>query len=175
MAKNQNGNGGTAELTAAQAQLEAAQTAVQTAQATALAGYKTRLGEIDAERKTIVGQIRALGGRAGGTRGRRSSGTSNARASNDISLKEAVAVVLRDAKGPMSPTEVAAQVEKNGYKTDSPNYPTMVSQTLSTLANLRVGKSAVASNPKRGEWVAGSATAVKAYIADPSKAVEAAD
>jgi hypothetical protein len=175
MAKNQNGNGGTAELTAAQTELEAAQAKLDTARETALAGFKTRLSEIDAERKTVVGQIQALGGKARGTRGRRSTSGTNARASNEMSLKEAVATVLRDAKGPLSPTEVAAAVNKLGYKTDAENYSTMVSQTLSNLAKLRIGKSAVASNPKRGEWVAGSATAIKAYIADPSKAVEATE
>lgn len=148
------------------ASVTAANEAAAQASASARQALEARLAEIDEERETLVGQLRSLGGKASGKRARQSK-----RASNDTSLILAVATALSVAKGPLSPTEVCEAVQKAGYKTSSENYAQMVSQALSNLKNLRMGKSPVAVNAARGEWTAGSG--MTRYLASPDDAVQA--
>lgn len=164
MAKG-NGNGnGSVSLEDAQAQVEAAQAALETARAASLASAQSRLAELDAERATVIEQIKGLGGKT--SKPRKSSGT---RASNEISLITAVAMALT-AKRAQSPTQIAEKVRKNGYESNAENFPTMVAQSLSKLSNLRMGKSPVVVRPERAQYQAGSG--MEAYLADPAAAVE---
>ena len=75
------------------------------------------------------GGRRAGGGRAGGGR----------RPRNEMNLADALATALKSAT--MSVTEVAEAVQKAGYKTTSPNFRTIVNQTLVKDARFkRVGR-----------------------------------
>lgn len=150
----------------------AAAAALSEANAAALTAAQARLTEIDAEREALVATIATLGGEVATPRkGRkaRKAGRTGKRATNSISLREAVARALSDK--PQSPTDIQEAVVKAGYKTSSPNFPQMVAQHLSNLGGLRMGKSPVAVNEDRGLWTAGSG--MERYLADPSAAVEA--
>ena len=113
----------------------------------------------------MAAQIKELGGKAGKAT-RKSSGS---RASNDVSLITAVATALSTSKKPLSTTEVCEAVKAGGYKTSAENYPTMVAQSLSKLANLRMGKSPVCVRVDRGQYQAGSG--MDAYLANPEDAI----
>lgn len=76
---------------------------------------RARLAEVEAE-------IASLGGPAGVTGGGR------ARHKNDSNLADALAQVL--AQKTLSVTEAAEAVRKAGYRTTSPNFRTIVNQTL---------------------------------------------
>lgn len=178
MARNSNGSGTAAvagSVTAALASVAAQAAALATAQTAALEQANARLAEINTERDGLIAQIRELGGsapRASGTRGRgRPRGSTGSRASNDVSLITAVATHMLNAKGPQTVTQVCEGVQKQGYTTDSDNFSTMVSQSLSRLKALRMGtaKSALVQNPDRGQWTAGSGLA--AYLKNPDAAV----
>lgn len=162
MAKGNTQNGSTVSLADAQAQVEAAQATLEAARATSLASAQARLAELDAERATVQAQIKELGGTV--RKARKSSGT---RASNEISLITAVAQALT-AKRAQTTTQICEKVKKNGYNTTAENYPTMVAQSLSKLANLRMGKSPVVVRPERGQYQAGSG--MEAYLANPEAA-----
>lgn len=164
MAKGNTQNGSTVSLADAQAQVEAAQAALETARQASLASATARLAELDAERATVAAQIKELGGKVGKAT-RKSSGS---RASNDVSLITAVATALSTSKKPLSTTEVCEAVKAVGYKTSAENYPTMVAQSLSKLANLRMGNSPVVVRPERGQYRAGSG--MTRYLANPDNA-----
>lgn len=153
-------NGSTVSLADAEAQMAAAQAALETARSAGLASAKARLAEIDAERATVQAQIKSLGGtvRKGGRK---------SRASNEVSLITAVAQSLT-AKRAQTTTQICEKVKKNGYNTTAENYPTMVAQSLSKLANLRMGKSPVCVRVDRGQYQAGSG--MDAYLANPEDA-----
>lgn len=163
MAKGNTQNGSTVSLADAQAQMEAAQAALETARQASLSSAQARLAELDAERATVQAQIKELGGTV--RKARKSSG---ARASNEISLITAVATALSGSKKPLSTTEICEAVKANGYKTSAENYTTMVAQSLSKLANLRMGNSPVVVRPERGQYRAGSG--MTRYLANPDNA-----
>lgn len=178
---DQNGNGnGNGSVQTLIATATAAAAALSEANAAALSAAQARLTEIDAERETLVATIATLGGETGTEAPRKARKTRKAakpakaartgkRATNSVSLREAVARALSDK--PQSPTEIQEAVVKAGYKTSSPNFSQMVAQHLSNLGGLRMGKSPVAVNEDRGLWTAGSG--MERYLADPSAAVEA--
>ena len=156
-----------ADTTAVLDAVTAANEAAASAAADARKALEARLAEIDSERETLVEQLKSLGGSA-----RKRTRKNAQRASNDVSLITAVATCLSKAKGPLTPTQVCENVIKAGYKTNSDNYPQMVSQALSTLKGLKMGvKSPVATNVVRGEWLAGSG--MERYLANPEAAKEA--
>ena len=166
------GNGDSVQTLIATA-LSAA-TALSEANAAALSAAQSRLAEIDSERESLVEIIAQLGGTSVTPRkGRKTSkgARTGKRATNSISLREAVARVLSDK--PQSPTDIQEAVMKSGYKTNSPNFPQMVAQHLSNLGRLRMGKSPVAVNEERGLWSAGSG--MDRYLADPENAVAIED
>jgi hypothetical protein len=70
-------------------------------------------------------KIAALGGPAGGTKARRGGGT---RPTNKEGLAESLARLLKGRS--MNVTGAAAAVQKAGYLTASPNFRTIVNQTL---------------------------------------------
>jgi len=147
--------------------------ALTKANAEALAAANSRLTDLDAEREELIKAITSLGGEVTTRKVRkgRKANRTGARASNSISLREAVARSLTDT--PQSPTEIQEKVVKQGYETGSPNFAQMVSQHLSNLGKLRMGKSPVAINEDRGLWKAGSG--MERYLANPDNAVEAED
>lgn len=175
MASDQNGNG-TGSVQTLIATAAAAAAALSQANAAALSAAQSRLTEIDAERETLVATIATLGGdgdsngkvhKTRKTKTKNSKARTGNRATNSISLREAVARSLSNK--PQSPTEIQEAVLKAGYSTDSPNFAQMVAQHLSNLGGLRMGKSPVAVNEERGLWTAGSG--MERYLADPSAAV----
>lgn len=151
----------------------AATAALTKANDEALTAAKSRLSELDSEREGLIETIASLGGEVTTRKVRkgRKANRTGARASNSISLREAVARSLTDT--PQSPTEIQEKVVKQGYETGSPNFAQMVSQHLSNLGKLRMGKSPVAINEDRGLWKAGSG--MERYLANPDNAVEAED
>ncbi len=72
----------------------------------------------------IESQLASLGAGPGQSRG----GGGGTRARNDMNLVEALAKTLTGKT--MGVTEVAEAVQKNGYRTSSPNFRTIVNQTL---------------------------------------------
>jgi hypothetical protein len=64
----------------------------------------------------------------GGTSGRAEWGGRRTRARNEVNLIDALAEILKGKT--MSVTEAAEAVQKNGYKTTSPNFRTMVNAAL---------------------------------------------
>jgi hypothetical protein len=81
-----------------------------------------RLADLDA-------QIAANGGSAGGRSGwSRSGGGARTRARNESNLLEALQALLKGKT--MSVTDAADAVQKAGYQTTSPNFRTIVNQTL---------------------------------------------
>lgn len=94
-----------------------------------LARRQKKLRALERRRATLVRRIDALdeqiaahGGSAGSTRGMGS------RARNDQSLGEALAGVLKGKT--MSVTDAARAVVESGYRTNSPNFRTMVNAAL---------------------------------------------
>lgn len=164
------GNGTVGNVSTLLADAANAAKALSEANGLALAAAQARVAELDTERASLVEQIASLGGGKVRKNGKPRK-VGGLRASNEVSLREAVATALSKAKGALSPTQVQEAVVKAGYKTSSENFPQMVSQQLSTLGGLRMGKSPVATNENRGEWLAGSG--MKAYLASPADAVEA--
>lgn len=78
---------------------------------------REQLSEVEAEMAkfgAVAGRVRAAGGRK--------------RPRNDSNLADALAGVLKNAT--MSVTEVAEAVQRAGYQTTSPNFRTIVNQTL---------------------------------------------
>jgi len=148
MAKGNN-TASTAEVLSA---VQTARAAADTATQTAVTTLNARLSELDTERAGIVKQLGELGVK---TRGGRRSGT---RARNDSSLLLATAKALVGGNGNMTPTEIQEAIRKGGYSTQSDNFPTMVSQSLSKLKASKVAK-----NVSRGVWVAGAK--LPAYVA----------
>lgn len=104
------------------------------------------LDKLEAKRESLVAEVEqidseisfinaALGvssgprtRRAAGGRRRASAGTGRKRPRNEKSLEVALADVLKGKT--MGVTEVANAVQKAGYKTTSPNFRTIVNQTL---------------------------------------------
>lgn len=85
-----------------------------------------KLAELDSEIARHGGSVRS--GRRGGSRPR-----------NDTNLADALLAVLTGAT--MGVTEVAEAVKKAGYKTSSPNFRTIVNQTLINSGKFkRVGR-----------------------------------
>ena len=78
----------------------------------------TRLAELDA-RLATYGIRRGQGGRSGG---------GGKRPRNDMNLADSLAAVLKGQK--LSVTQLAEAVQSAGYKTTSPNFRTIVNQTL---------------------------------------------
>lgn len=78
-----------------------------------------KLSALDAEIRKLGGSVSGAG--AGGFRGRR-------RAKNDSSLVDALVKLL--TKKTLSVSDAAEQVQKAGYVTTSPNFRTIVNQTL---------------------------------------------
>lgn len=90
-----------------------------------------QLAAIDAEITRHGGSVRSGRGRRGGM--------GRVRPRNETNLVEALAKVLKSAT--MSVTDVAAAVQKAGYRTTSPNFRTIVNQTLiNSGAFKRVGR-----------------------------------
>ena len=101
----------------------------------------SELGKLEAKRDVLLAQVEqldseisfinaALGGTAKSS-ARRAGGrasTGRKRPRNDKSLEVALADVLKGKT--MGVTEVAEAVQKAGYKTTSPNFRTIVNQTL---------------------------------------------
>lgn len=163
-------------------------TAVQSIQAR-LNEIDTQMSSLTAERQGILDSVRQIGGTVeaapastGSRRGRPAGSRNkpkaaakavrgtNARTLNGgKTLKVALAEVLRDATGPMSPTEITEAVIKGGYKSNAPNFTTMVTQQLGLLGRTQIGKGMVATHTGHGAWEAGSKTSLNAFIADPSK------
>ena len=86
-----------------------------------------QLDEVDAE-------IAELGGGSGGGRGKRrgraaGSTTRRKRPKNEMSLGDALAKVMKKGQ-PRKVGDLAAAVQKAGYKTNSSNFNTIVNQTL---------------------------------------------
>lgn len=77
--------------------------------------------------EAIDAQIASNGGAIGGRRGA-AAGTGRTRARNETNLLESLREVLKGKT--MSVTEVAEAVQKAGYQTTSPNFRTIVNQTL---------------------------------------------
>jgi hypothetical protein len=77
--------------------------------------------------EAIDAQIAANGGSAGGRRGGM-AGTGRTRARNETNLLDSLKEVLKGKT--MSVTDVADAVQKAGYQTTSPNFRTIVNQTL---------------------------------------------
>lgn len=102
------------------------------------------VGAIVKKRDRLVAKVReldaaiaALGGRVlGGANGEISV---RKRPKNDSNLVEALGAVLKDKT--MSVTDVAEAVQKAGYQTSSPNFRTIVNQTLINSGKFkRVGR-----------------------------------
>lgn len=75
---------------------------------------RDQLAELEAEIIELGGKLTGLGGRK--------------RPKNDANLADSLAKVLRTQT--MSVTDVAEEVQHAGYKTTSPNFRTIVNQTL---------------------------------------------
>lgn len=117
-----------------------------------LARRERLLGELLDKRDRLLGQLGALdaeiancesAGSSGAKRGRpaksmrgrpgrasagRRAGSGRKRPRNTSNLVEALAKTLKSKT--MSVTDVSEAVQKNGYKTTSPNFRTIVNQTL---------------------------------------------
>jgi hypothetical protein len=94
-----------------------------------------QLAEVDAE-------IAARGGLAGWSRGGK---TGRTRAKNEAPLLDALKEVLKGKT--MGVSEVAEAVQKAGYKTTSPNFRTIVNQTLLKKKHFkRVGRGQYTAN-----------------------------
>ena len=99
------------------------------------------LGEIAG----VEAELRALGAVAGAARGRRSlPAGGRKRHKNDSNLEQALAGVLKGKT--MGVTEVAQAVQEAGYRTTSPNFRTIVNQTLI--------RSALIKKVSRGQYTA---------------------
>jgi hypothetical protein len=170
MAKGETKNG-TISLADAQAQMAEAQATLEAARQSGLQSLNDRLSELDEERATVLAQIKELGGSTRRARKSSGGGSRSPRASNEITLINAVATVLSKAKKPLSATEVQAAVTKSGYESSAPNFPTMIAQNLSSLTKLRMGQSAVVVRPERGQYEAGSGMA--RYLKNPENATVA--
>lgn len=81
---------------------------------------QTKRARLAAQLADIDAQIGKLGGRVGGGARRRPR--------NELNLAEALAKTLKNST--MSVTEVAEAVQRGGYQTTSPNFRTIVNQTL---------------------------------------------
>ncbi|HBS29531.1 MAG TPA: hypothetical protein DEB06_08805 [Phycisphaerales bacterium] len=79
------------------------------------------------EVETELAKFGAAAGRAGRA-ARSGAAGGRKRPKNDANLADALAGVLKNAT--MSVTEVAAEVQRAGYQTTSPNFRTIVNQTL---------------------------------------------
>ncbi len=184
MARSKNSDNGTVVVPATQALATAeaavaeAQAAAQKARESAIADLTTRRDSVAAELKSIQAQLdeiagtptrrrRASGSTGGARRGRPAGSTRSANGTLDV----CVARVLQAADGVMSPSEITDAVKAAGYTSDSPNFPSMVSQALTRLNGQRMGKALIVQNPNRGEWKAGSG--LERYIANPDQAVDA--
>lgn len=77
------------------------------------------VSEVEAQIAECEVEIKANGGRASGSR---------KRPRNELNLADALAEMLEDRV--MTVTEVSVAVQKAGYKTTSPNFRTIVNQTL---------------------------------------------
>ncbi|MCB9841270.1 MAG: hypothetical protein H6809_06445 [Phycisphaeraceae bacterium] len=90
----------------------------------------SRHNELTAELAQIEAELAALGIAASGAsrRGRRAAVGVRRRHRNDANLEESLAKVLKGKT--MGVTEVAQAVQAAGYKTTSPNFRTIVNQTL---------------------------------------------
>jgi hypothetical protein len=86
------------------------------------ANAQARLDEID-ERLGVLGSA----GGTGATRRRRGGGGGR-RPRNEMNLADSLASVLRGRK--LSVTDLTEEVQKAGYRTSSPNFRTIVNQTL---------------------------------------------
>ncbi len=84
-----------------------------------LAGKRERLRK---QLANIEAEIAKYGGRISGAPGARK------RAQNKMNLADALAKTLKSAT--MSVTDVAEAVQEGGYRTTSPNFRTIVNQTL---------------------------------------------
>ncbi len=76
----------------------------------------------------VESEIGRAGGRLRVGRGLASLGVGRRRPRNDSNLADALAKTLKNAT--MSVTEVSEAVQKRGYRTTSPNFRTIVNQTL---------------------------------------------
>lgn len=91
-------------------------------------------GQIEAAGGSSSGGLGAFGGRGrGGARagaGRKAAGAGGGRTrpKNELNLVEALQKLLKDQT--LSVTDAAEQVQKAGYQTTSPNFRTIVNQTL---------------------------------------------
>lgn len=81
----------------------------------------SRREKLLAQLREVEGEIAGLGGAIGGGLGRK-------RPKNDSNLIEALSKTL-DGKT-MSVTDAAEQVQREGYRTTSPSFRTIVNQTL---------------------------------------------
>lgn len=91
----------------------------------------SRHNELAAELAQIEAELGALGIAASGGAGRggrRGAAAGRRRHRNDANLEESLAKVLKGKT--MGVTEVAEAVQAAGYKTTSPNFRTIVNQTL---------------------------------------------
>jgi len=77
-----------------------------------------QLAELDAEIQAIGGTVESGNGRAAPRK----------RPRNDMSLEEALAKLLKNKT--MGVSEIADAVQRAGYRTSSPNFRTIVNQTL---------------------------------------------
>lgn len=156
--------GSTTVDAALKAQAEANE-ALEAARATARTELEGRLAELATEAEGLRTQLRELGGKGGRKR-------SVKRASNEQSLIVAVASVL--GKKPMALSDICEAVTKSGYKTNSDNFKTMVSQSLGKLVDMKVGASNIVTRTgehRSYEFAAGSGMA--RFLANPESAVSA--
>ncbi len=87
----------------------------------------------------VESEIGRAGGRLRGSRGLVVFGGGRKRPRNESNLADALAKTLK--KATMSVTNVAEEVQKRGYRTTSPNFRTIVNQTLIKDARFkRVGR-----------------------------------
>lgn len=91
------------------------------------------VGALERRRATLLKKLAALdaeiaanGGTSGGRAAR--AGTGRTRARNETNLLDALKEVLKGKT--MSVTDAAEAVQKAGYQTTSPNFRTIVNQTL---------------------------------------------
>lgn len=106
-----------------------------------------KLQDIDAEIASYGGAVRSASGKMTGRK----------RPRNDSNLADALVAVLRNKV--LSVTEVAEEVQKDGYITTSPNFRTIVNQTL--IKDKRIKKVSRGKYTAKGNAAAASGRAKK--------------
>ena len=87
---------------------------------------RSSVGRLARRREKLIAQVAAIDAEMAGLGA--SPGGERRRPRNDSNLKQALAGLLTN--NPLSVTEAARQVQEAGYRTTSPNFRTIVNQTL---------------------------------------------